>query len=98
MQTDCRRWSLLLAAVLHLIPREEACKQSLPNRYLMAPLLLMWARTYMFIPRSNKKQIDWDQLDKEVGGELEAEEEEGLSGDARSVSYTHLTLPTILLV
>ena len=33
--------------------------------------------------RSNKKQIDWDQLDREVSEKVDKEEEENLSGDAR---------------
>ena len=37
------------------------------------------------VARSNKKQIDWAQLDKEVGQEVDKEEEESLSGDETQV-------------
>ena len=39
--------------------------------------------TFISVARSNKKQIDWAQLDKEVGEVVDKEEEENLSGDAR---------------
>ena len=58
--------------------------------------------------RSNKKQIDWDQLDKEVSEELEGEKLEGdaalnklfkdIYDRADEVSVPHVTSDTAMLL
>ena len=74
MQKGYRRWSLQ-AAKLHHIPRQCSC-----NR--VSKLLAQVRPFHVAVPvisllRSNKKQINWDQLDKEVSAELEGEKLEG---------------------
>ena len=91
MQMDYRPWSLLPPVVLQRIPRTFYPTLALHLVNLVrktlarASCLASWREAatnshvalLIFVPRSNKKQIDWDQLDKEVSEELEGEKLEG---------------------